>query len=139
VTFETPGSPSQATASRKGRAALTANAAAETQCLKRTLRLRDLVLYGIILTQPPRRRRSSARSTKNRTAMYNPARDALHGQKLWADGAPTRTAESAFLDGLTFTGVSILLLVEALVASMAPAYRVAQSDQMSTLRNQLPN
>jgi len=40
------------------------------------------------------------------------------------------------IDALTFTGVSILLLAVALVASMAPAYRAAQSDPMSTLRNQ---
>jgi predicted permease len=40
------------------------------------------------------------------------------------------------LDALTFSGVSILLLVVALIASMAPAYRAAQSDPMNTLRNQ---
>jgi predicted permease len=40
------------------------------------------------------------------------------------------------LDALTFAGVSILLLVVALIASMAPAYRAAQSDPMNTLRNQ---
>jgi putative ABC transport system permease protein len=40
------------------------------------------------------------------------------------------------LDALTFTCVSILLLTVALAASMAPAYRAAQSDPMNTLRNQ---
>jgi predicted permease len=40
------------------------------------------------------------------------------------------------LDALTFSGVSILLLVVALIASMAPAYRAAQSDPVNTLRNQ---
>jgi predicted permease len=40
------------------------------------------------------------------------------------------------IDALTFTGVSILLLGVALAASMAPAYRAAQTDPMHTLRNQ---
>jgi putative ABC transport system permease protein len=40
------------------------------------------------------------------------------------------------IDALTFTGVSILLLVVALAASIAPAYRAAQSDPMNSLRNQ---
>jgi predicted permease len=40
------------------------------------------------------------------------------------------------LDALTFTCVSILLLTVALAASIAPAYRAAQSDPMNTLRNQ---
>ena len=39
-------------------------------------------------------------------------------------------------DAMTFTGVSILLLAVALIASIAPAYRAAQSDPMNTLRNQ---
>ncbi len=39
-------------------------------------------------------------------------------------------------DPLTFTAVSLLLLLVALVASIAPAYRAAQADPMITLRNQ---
>jgi ABC-type antimicrobial peptide transport system permease subunit len=40
------------------------------------------------------------------------------------------------IDGLTFAGVSMVLLSVALAASMAPAYRAAQTDPMNTLRNQ---
>jgi predicted permease len=40
------------------------------------------------------------------------------------------------IDGLTFAGVSMVLLSVALTASMAPAYRAAQTDPMNTLRNQ---
>jgi ABC-type lipoprotein release transport system permease subunit len=40
------------------------------------------------------------------------------------------------IDPLTFVGVSILLLLVALAASLVPAYRAAQADPMITLRNQ---
>jgi predicted permease len=40
------------------------------------------------------------------------------------------------IDPLTFAGVSILLLLVALAASLAPAYRAARADPMITLRNQ---
>jgi predicted permease len=39
-------------------------------------------------------------------------------------------------DALTFGAMSLLLLVVALVASVAPAYRAAQTDPMTTLRTQ---
>lgn len=40
------------------------------------------------------------------------------------------------LDALTFCGMSVVLLGVALVASLAPAYRAAQTDPMTTLRTQ---
>ncbi|HEY3991092.1 MAG TPA: ABC transporter permease [Acidobacteriaceae bacterium] len=40
------------------------------------------------------------------------------------------------LDALTFCGMSLVLLAVALVASVAPAYRAAQTDPMTTLRTQ---
>jgi predicted permease len=39
-------------------------------------------------------------------------------------------------DGLTYFGMSLVLLAVALVASAAPAYRAAQTDPMTTLRTQ---
>ncbi len=40
------------------------------------------------------------------------------------------------LDPLTFVGVSVVLLLVSIIASMAPAYRAARLDPMHTLREQ---
>jgi ABC-type antimicrobial peptide transport system permease subunit len=39
-------------------------------------------------------------------------------------------------DALTFCGMSLVLLAVALAASVAPAYRAARTDPMTTLRTQ---
>jgi ABC-type lipoprotein release transport system permease subunit len=40
------------------------------------------------------------------------------------------------LDVMTFCAMSVVLLAVAFVASVAPAYRAAQTDPMTTLRTQ---
>jgi ABC-type lipoprotein release transport system permease subunit len=39
-------------------------------------------------------------------------------------------------DAMTFCAMSLVLLAVAFVASVAPAYRAAQTDPMTTLRTQ---